>query len=54
MRSPSVLPHAATFNMCIEYLYPAHHKEPVIVNKVVEDRALDRAYAALAARICCA
>jgi DNA-binding transcriptional ArsR family regulator len=27
---------------------PAHHKEPVIVNKVVEDQALDRAYAALA------
>jgi DNA-binding transcriptional ArsR family regulator len=37
-----------TFNISVERLPPAHHGRPAIVNKMVEDQVLDRAYAALA------
>jgi DNA-binding transcriptional ArsR family regulator len=39
---------ASTFNAPVEYLSSAHHERPFIVNKMVEDQVLDRAYAALA------
>jgi DNA-binding transcriptional ArsR family regulator len=37
-----------TFNISVEYLFPRTPRTAVIVNKVVEDQVLDRAYAALA------
>ena len=37
-----------TFNISVEYLFPSTSRATVIVNKMVEDQVLDRAYAALA------
>lgn len=39
---------SSTFNVAVEYLLPSTARATVIVNKVVEDQLLDRAYAALA------
>jgi DNA-binding transcriptional ArsR family regulator len=40
---------AETLNILVECCVPsAHHGVPVIVNRVLEDQVLDRAYAALA------
>ena len=37
-----------TFNISVEYLFPSTSRTADIVNKMVEDQVLDRAYAALA------
>jgi DNA-binding transcriptional ArsR family regulator len=39
---------SSTFNVVVEYLLNSTSRATVIVNKVVEDQGLDRAYAALA------
>jgi DNA-binding transcriptional ArsR family regulator len=39
---------SSTFNVAIEYLLTSTSRATVIVNKMVEDQVLDRAYAALA------
>jgi DNA-binding transcriptional ArsR family regulator len=39
---------SSTFNVVVEYLLNSTSRATVIVNKVVEDQVLDRAYAALA------
>ena len=49
--SPSVLLRGLfvkTFNISVEYLFPSTSRATAIVNKMVEDQVLDRAYAALA------
>ena len=52
MRSPSVLQRGIDsshpFNISVEYLFPSTSRTVDIVNKMVEDQVLDRAYAALA------